>query len=165
MESQRETTCLRMLVLFSSPINIAANLCAGFTVPEKNILNILSTFLGISFSQTLSGPLVQVIRRGRALFDSLAPLFHRRLLLWYQGSLLSSAQFWLCEVKHVTRRSPQMWEQGKKNYNSYTYKQNPGKWFDPFPTQVGLLFKVWFKFHLPEGNNLFYGHTLQEDLI
>lgn len=42
-------------------INIEASLCAGFTVSEKNILNILFTLPGVGFSQILSAPLVQAI--------------------------------------------------------------------------------------------------------
>lgn len=75
VESQRKTTCLQMLRLFNSPINTAANCCASFTAPEKNILNIPTALPGASFSKTLSGPLVQVSRGGRALFSGLASLF------------------------------------------------------------------------------------------
>lgn len=44
VESQRETSYLQLLRLFNFPVNTEASLCANFTVPEKNMFNILSTF-------------------------------------------------------------------------------------------------------------------------
>ena len=72
------------------------------------MFNILSTLLRVSFSQTLCGPLEQgVRRRGRTFLGGWSPsiFLHRGLLLWYQESLLSPVQYWLCESEYVTRRS------------------------------------------------------------
>lgn len=101
-------------------INIEASLCAGFTVSEKNILNILFTLPGVGFSQILSAPLVQAI-----WWFGIS--FNRRLPLGTKGH---------CYPEFFTGFvGVNMWQEGvyrcgkRKNYNKHTYKHISGRSF------------------------------------